>query len=403
MDSELGRVEKRFFYGTHRAQPPAVTEKMARPLMKSIGAGRVSEYTRYDRVGIPCCAVTRARAIRGGSGLHPGMGLDLPLARVSAMMAAIERFSGEYHGDRMDLLSFDEVGASRGVDPRTLILPRALEHEERLHWTPGVDILNGEPVLVPSNAVFFPYDTLGMVLPLFQSDPCGLAAGNVREEAILHALLELLERDAMSIAEQRRNMGERVAVDREGPARALLDQFSAAGVDIHLWHLEGRTRIPVIAAAADDRQAMDPALLVMGSGCHPDPEIAVVRALTEIAFNRASWLKDRVVSESRRMLLSRAGYERMKRINREWFMDAREVPLSLLPDESSNWIDEDIALILDDLKRSVERVCVVDLPRTPVPVVRVVIPGLEVSHLHKDRRTRRSHDHPVPTGPEFRS
>jgi len=28
----------------------------------------------------------------------------------------------------------------------------------------------------------------------------------------------------------------------------------------------------------------------------------------------------------------------------------------------------------------------VDLPQTPVPVVRVVVPGLEVSHLHKNRK-----------------
>jgi len=33
-----------------------------------------------------------------------------------------------------------------------------------------------------------------------------------------------------------------------------------------------------------------------------------------------------------------------------------------------------------------ERVCIVDMKAAPLPVVRVVVPGLEVSHLHKDRR-----------------
>jgi len=41
--------------------------------------------------------------------------------------------------------------------------------------------------------------------------------------------------------------------------------------------------------------------------------------------------------------------------------------------------------ILDDLQRTAEQVCIVDLKSAPLPVVRVVVPGLEVSHLHKDR------------------
>lgn len=386
MDWELNRVEKTFFRGTHRTCAPGETEKMARPLMKSIGAGPTREITKSDRLGVPCCVTLRERTPRGGSRVHPGMGLDMSLARVSSMMAAIERYSGQYHGDHMEYAGYEEAGAGRAVDPGTLILPRPLEQGERLHWTPGVDLLLQEQVLVPSNAVFFPYDTLGMTMPLFQSDPVGLASGNVREEAILHGLLELLEHDAMSRAERTRNMGEKLAMDTDGPARTLLDMIVSAGVVIHLWLLPGRTRIPAIAAAADDPVTRDPGLLMMGSGCHPDPEIAAIKALTEVAFNRAFYLRGELTSESRDTLLSRAGYERMKRINREWFVDAPETPFSSLRNHSSNWIDEDISLILDELRPSTGRVCVVDLPRTRVPVVRVVVPGLEVSHLHKDRR-----------------
>ena len=390
MDCELNRVEKCFFHGTHRTKAPKETEKMARPLMKTIGAGPVRNITGSDRVGIPCCCALRLRVPRGGSNVHPGMGLDLSLARASAMMAAIERYSGEYHGDQLVYASYEEATADGAVDPETLILPRPLERGERLHWTPGVDFINHEKVLVPSNAVYFPYDTIGMTIPLFQSDPSGLASGNVREEAILHGLLELLERDAMSRAERHRDMGTRLVIDSEGPARILLDQFTSAGVVLHLWLLPGRTRIPVVAAAADDPVTRDPGLLMMGSGCHLDPEIAAVRALCEVAFSRAFYLKGDLTSTSREVLLSRAGYDRMKRINREWFIEAPKMPISGLRDLSSQWIDEDILFIVDELQATVERVCVVDLPRTPVPVVRVVVPGLEVSHLHKDRKIRNS-------------
>lgn len=390
MDLSLHRVEKRFFSGTHRASPPKETGKMARPLMKTIGAGPVRDITGSDRVGIPCCCTRRPRVPRGGSGMHPGKGIDLPSARVSAMMAAIERYSGEYHGGQMRYASYNEIGAAAVVDPATLVLPRPLERGEMLHWTAGADLINQEQVLIPSNAVYFPYDTQGMAIPLFQSDPVGLGSGNVREEAILHGLLELLELDALSRAERLRDMGVKLSADSDGPVRELLEKFTSAGVQVHLWLLPSRTKIPVIAAAADDPVARDPGLLMMGSACHPDPDIAAVRALTDVAFSRAFYLGGDQPSEGREMLIRRAGYERMKRINREWFADAPERPLSGIPDHSSAWIDEDIYLVIGELEPTVERVCVIDLPCTPVPVVRVVVPGLEVSHLHKDRKVRSS-------------
>lgn len=386
MACELNRVEKHFFNGTHRINSPEETEKRALPLMKTIGAGPLTDITGSDSVGIPCCYCTRSRVPRGGTNTHPGKGIERVLARVSSMMAAIERYYGEFHGEQMHYASFEEVGMAKAVDPASLILPRPLERGEKLHWTMASDILNNEEILIPSNAVYFPYDTMGMTMPLFQSDPLGLASGNVREEAILYSLLELLECDAMSRAERLRNMGTKISVDSDGQAYSLLEKFRDAGIVIHLWHLHGRTNIPVIAAASDDPTKKDPGLLLMGSGCHPDPEIAVIRALIDVAFNRASYLHGDLISPSRETFLSRVGYDRMKRINSEWFAEAPESPLSSLRNVSSSWIDEDIHIILDELRGNVERVCVVDLPQTPVPVVRVVVPGLEVSHLHKNRK-----------------
>jgi len=388
MDLELAHVRKVFYDGTHRAEMPKETEKAARPMMESVGVERVQDITKKDRVGIPSLVARRRHASRGTPPFFPGMGRSQLLARVSAMMAAIERYFGGYHGEPLDCASYEEATGYGAIDPRSLILSRPLAPGELIHWTPGRDILAGEDVLVPSNAVFYPYDSRGLVVQLFQSDPVGLASGNAREEAILHGLLETLEMDAISRAERRRNMGRRIAIDGPGPARDLLEKFEGAGIDIHIWLLEGRTRVPVVAAAADDTKARDPGLLVMGSACHPDPEIAVERALLDVAFSRASYLAGWISSPQRDLLLSHAGYERMKRINREWFAPAQSITLSSIPGCSTQWIDEDIAIILDDLQRTIEQVCIVDLKAAPLPVVRVVVPGLEVSHLHKTRQVR---------------
>jgi ribosomal protein S12 methylthiotransferase accessory factor len=127
----------------------------------------------------------------------------------------------------------------------------------------------------------------------------------------------------------------------------------------------------------------------MGSGTHPDPAIAALRALTEVAQSRASHLFGGRENPGRKNLVERAGYERMKRINREWFSTAEEVPVSTIEDLSTLYIDDDIRMVLSELRPHAERVCVCDLTRTTIPVVRVIIPGLEVSHVNRDRIRKR--------------
>jgi len=75
----------------------------------------------------------------------------------------------------------------------------------------------------------------------------------------------------------------------------------------------------------------------------------------------------------------------MKRINREWFAPAEEFPISSMDDLSTPYIDDDIRLVLEELRPFAERVCVCDLTRTVIPVVRVIIPGFEVSHVNPAR------------------
>lgn len=381
----LTRVKKQFFDGTHRVKSPDETYNEIAPLMDGIGVTEVTDITHLDRIGIPCFSAIRPGAAIGGVRVHSGKGKDLVQAKVSAMMEAIERHSGEYHGDPMDYASYEEIGLTRAVDPNDLILPRPLEMSEKIHWTPAWDLLNEEEVCVPSNAVFHPYDTLGMTMPLFRSDSNGLASGNVIEEAILHALLEVVERDALSVAEQKRDMGVRISVTQDGPVRELIDRFEMKGIRIHLWLLGGRSRLPTIAAAADDTLLKDPGLLVMGAGTHCSPEIAALRAVTEVAQSRATHLQGGRRNPQREMILKKAGYERMKRINGEWFRDADEISMHDLEDLSTPYFDDDIRVALQELEGHADRVCICNLSRTQVPVVRVIVPGLEVSHMDKAR------------------
>jgi len=381
-------VEKVYFDGSHRSRSPEETDAVLEPLMRGIGVTEIIDITPLDRTWIPVFAAVRPGAARGAVRVHTGAGKEANQARVSAMTVAIERYCAEYHGDHMEYASYEEIGPARALHPEDLILPRELEQGEKVHWTPARDILNDEDLYVPSNAVFHPYDSLGFTTPLFRSDTNGLAAGNVMEEAILHGLLEVIERDALSIADAERNPGQRLTIERDCAARNLLERFEQNGIEIHLWLLDGRTKIPTVAATADDTVTRDPAMILTGSASHLSPEVAAFQALTEVAKRRGSNLHGGAGDPRREAIIRKAGYERLKRINRIWFGNADTVDISDIPDMSTGRFDLDIRRVLDEVAPHTDRVCVCDLTRTPIPVVRAIIPGFEVSFM--DPRRRRS-------------
>ena len=77
--------------------------------------------------------------------------------------------------------------------------------------------------------------------------------------------------------------------------------------------------VPTIAASADDTVLKDAGLLSLGIGTHLNPEIAVLRALTEVAQSSATQIQGAREDTVRADFARKAGYERMKRINKCYF------------------------------------------------------------------------------------
>jgi len=234
--------------------------------------------------------------------------------------------------------------------------------------------------------VFHPY--LSGFGPLFRSNTNGLASGNTLEEAIFHGLMEVVERDALSLAEATRNTGSEIIVEPgDGLAYDLYSKFGKAGVDVKLWYLPTDTGIPTVLAAADDKELLDPALLVIGVGTHLDAKIAVLRALTEVAQSRATQIHGGREDTDREKVTRAIGYERMKRMNRHWYADsADKARIGALPDLSTDSHKGDIDKAVKMLKGIAAGVIVTDLTRPiGIPVVRVTVPGLEMYAIDRER------------------
>jgi len=385
---------KKYKTDTHRAFSPEETLERIAPKMELAGITRVADITNLDRIGIPVFSSIRPAADKGAISVYNGKGATPAEARVSAMMEGIERYSAEVHDRELVVETFSKLASERNaVDPRDLILPPDADPEMAIPWVEGYDLIRGEEVMVPASGVFHP---LPPNYPqLFRTNTNGLASGNVLEEAVFHGLSEVIERDAWSLVEAVKRTGPLVSKVDDGLAAGLLERFAAAEVDVRIKDITSDVGIPTIAAASDDLKLKDPALLTIGMGTHTSAEVAILRALTEVAQSRLTQIhgarEDTTTADFRRQI----GYERTKRLNRHWFSETDMRPFGEIESQDSEDFLDDINLMLKRLEGAgMDRAIVVDLTREEigVPVVRVLVPGLEMSAMDQERRGKRWRD-----------
>jgi ribosomal protein S12 methylthiotransferase accessory factor len=206
----------------------------------------------------------------------------------------------------------------------------------------------------------------------------GVAAGNSIEEAVLHALLELIERDCVAVWWY--NRLERPAVDWSEAlgsyGRELTEQYRSIGRE--WWALDVTHDLGVPCVAAVTARADPPhGDVLAGFGAHPDATVALRRAVSEM---------NQVLAVRTATRVARFGphFER-------WVRDATvEAHPYLRPHGVSPLAAARVAVarsgdLLDDIawcrelleQRGME-VLVLDQtrPDIDVPVVRVVVPPL---------------------------
>jgi ribosomal protein S12 methylthiotransferase accessory factor len=389
----FSEVPVKYYKCTHRAINPSQTISKVENKLKKAGVTRVTEITHLDRVGIPVYSAIRPSAQDGAVSIYAGKGATTEQAKASAMMEAFERYSAEKQDiDQNKIIkgTFNEM--ENALKPSSLILPRRLQknpEETRLEWIESINIKTEEKILIPANAVYHPYQT-DEESHIFKSNTNGLASGNIIEEAVFHGMTEVIERDAWSLFETYKKRVEINASQSDNSIITdILKRFHDVGIDIKLIDLTADISVHTVAAVADDTVLKDPALLTMGVGTHLDPEIAVIRALTEVAQSRATQIHGTREDTVRATFMRKAGYERMKRINSHWFGETEQsINIKSMKNRCSSSFKKDIEITIKQLQKcGIEDVLFVDLTRKEVeiPVARIIIPGLEVMAIDPDR------------------
>ena len=318
-----------------------------------------------------------------------GKGVTAGQTLASACMEFIERQSAKMKpGDGLLEASYPEV-ASDARDPVLFSIAKEAGYEpaKRIDWIWGYSLTRSEPALVPANLVFFPYETDPGEKYITWTDSNGLASGNNLEEAVLHGILEVIERDAVVIAEYNRLPFAGIKADGlSSEAVPGLDRLEAAGYSCSFRAVP--TDISINAVAVFLRHEDDSANCCVAFGCHLDPGLAMARALTEAiqllppTVNHGGWL----LSGSPERYAARP---------------SREIPFDGLRSSASADLKDNIVACVAILNDIGSEVIIVDLslPDIPFSAVRVLATGLQpLLHEGDMRLSPRFFDVPVKLG-----
>lgn len=388
---ELQSCPKSYILETHRARPPANTLDVVDGLAETMGVLSLTEASSLDRIGIPVFLCERIRP-DGSRTRHTGKGISGAQARVSLLMEAAERYSSEFREEDLPRLvhgSFRSLQRKHPIlDPRQLILPAFSDWrpETELNWVRGSDLVTHEEILVPAAAVYHPFHLDG-ILP-FRSHTNGVASGNSIEEAVFHALAEVIERDAWSIAQFSGNLGPALSVENRPDhdfLTRLMETFAAAEVEVVAREVTSDVGVPVIAAFSRDLRYPNLPPFT-GFGSHLDPRVALARALLEIAATRAFHLQEHGLDRLQGTLPYHYSEDDLEDPR---FCTTMSKPLGEILSSYQTDILEDVTRLLGKLAaRGLSRIVAVDLtrPSLNIPTVRVVIAGMEVFCFDRDRR-----------------
>jgi ribosomal protein S12 methylthiotransferase accessory factor len=368
------------------ARPLEETDAWLMPILDRVPVTRVYDATALDTLGLPVWAAVTPLA--KDLTVHAGKGASALAARISAVMEAIERVSAEdVAPSRVRTASYDELRAENPaavLDPTLFDLPFRTGYDERLpiSWIEGYDLIADRAVWVALDLVISPARE-GVCTGV---ETNGLAAGNCHTEAVVHALYEVIERDALARERFCRLYAD---LDTAAPTRVVAPaslpttaadwaaSLSERGVRLTVHDLTHDLDVPVFRATLTDRSFPGREGRVMrfdGLGAELNASRAVTRAISEAAQSHTVTLvgaRDTFEDGRAEARHSPAG------LIQQLLFPSTQAEFRDLPGGADD-LRTCMLMLLDRIERvGLRHVVVVDLTDRDlgVPVVRVLVPG----------------------------
>jgi ribosomal protein S12 methylthiotransferase accessory factor len=264
------------------------------------GITRLADVTGLDKIGIPVWMAVRPNSKT--LAVSQGKGLNEPAAQASAVMEAAEIATAERFPVATRISTIERLIAEGiRVDPLHGLLARGEKPPaatEPMRWVEGHDLLRNDNVWVAAEAVSLDaVEASGRRTRYWQSSD-GLASGNILIEAVVHGLLERIERDASTLWLFRSDKDvfdcciDPTTLNDEA-VDGLARQIDGAGFQVRLFDISSDIGVPVMFAIIAPKpdgfeQHWKHFDISSGSGAHPSPSRAAIRAITEAAQSRVT-------------------------------------------------------------------------------------------------------------------
>jgi ribosomal protein S12 methylthiotransferase accessory factor len=361
----------------------------------------------------PAFSVHELRAgLTGGSF---GKGSTAEQGEASALMEAIERYSGIYQGDEIRITKrFTDFPPGDAIAPNDVMLysdaqlregqaamtagehshsPPPFDPNLEMEWSPVWSLRDQRFKYLPTGFLYFFYRGPGAI----NADSNGCAAGNTLAEAVVQGFLELVERDAYAIWWY--NRLQRPAVDlarfEDSYIRDLQAQLGEHGRRLWVLDVTSDLEIPTFVGIThwmqDGKENIE-----FGSGAHFDARIALLRTLTELNQFLSIGLMGGGTGEKS----SLDGVTPLRLEAYPFLSPNGEATAHSAADPKFSRLDtgKQVAACVDVAKQHGLDFMVLDQTRADieVPVVRVVVPGMR--HFYKRFAPGRLYDVPVKLG-----
>ena len=259
-----------------------------------------TNYYAAHNFSAPAQNVNQLRA--GLSGGSFGKGSTAEQGEASALMEAIERYSGIFQGDEARMTRrFTDFAPGDAIAPNDVLLfsdaqsrPEQAPHDDsgesqpvpapfdpsaKIEWSSVWSLRDGRFKYLPTSLLYFFYSGPAA----FHADSNGCAAGNTLEEAIVQGFLELVERDAYAIWWYNRLRRPEVDLSQfnDSYVRDLQSQLAESGRRLWVLDVTSDLGVPTYVAILHWMQNGQENI-EFGSGAHFDSRIALLRALTEL-------------------------------------------------------------------------------------------------------------------------
>jgi ribosomal protein S12 methylthiotransferase accessory factor len=351
----------------------------------------------------------------GLSGGSFGKGSTADQGEASALMEAIERYSGSFQGDEIRVIRrFTDFAAGDAILPNDVRLFSDAQYREmwpptnfpdlvpatllfdpsiEIEWSPVWSLRDERFKYLPTGLLYFFYKGPGGEIP---ADSNGCAAGNTLEEAIVQGFLELVERDAYAIWWYNRLQRPGLDLSQFDDAYVRDLQIQLAETGRRLWVLDitSDLGIPSFVAVThwteNSREQIE-----FGSGAHFDTRVAVLRAMTELnqflsiglmgGRDTGKWgFDDNELRLGDNPYLAPSGNQLSRPNFSSEFgrLDKHEQVMACVRLAKRQGLD---LLVLDQTRPDIE-----------VPVVRVIVPGLR--HFYRRFAPGRLYDVPLKLG-----